>query len=172
MPEINLPSATQIDTMNNHLSKIATPLAVNVGYDKTLSGMTATNVQDAITELKTLNNNLDANKANKTQPNWIIATLQNGWTGNLFYRKNQLGQLEIQFASLKAGTVADFTTITTFPVNFRPGANAPITVYCDSTGESVAGIVVLSAGELKIRTPASTKIATGQYISSACLAVI
>lgn len=105
--------------------------------------------------------------ATNKQTDWIAATLQNGWTGNFYYRKNNIGQLEIMFGQITAGTVADYTTITTFPIGFRPESSSPIVVYNDSTGESMAGFVVISAtGDLKIRVPASTKIVTGNLISA------
>ena len=59
-------------------------------------------------------NSLDADKANKAQGNWITATLQNGWTGTLRYRKNEVGQIEVE-GNLVAGTVTIWTTIATLP---------------------------------------------------------
>lgn len=53
------------------------------------------------------------------QPNWITATLQNGWTGAFLYRKNQLNQLEVKF-NLTAGTKDPYTVILGLPTGYQP----------------------------------------------------
>lgn len=53
--------------------------------------------------------------ATNKQPNWITATLQNGWSGTLRYRKNNIGQLELK-GNITAGTVVALTTIATIPI--------------------------------------------------------
>jgi len=104
--------------------------------------------------------------ATDKQPDWITATLQNGWTGNAYYRKNSLEQMEIMFNPITACTVSDFTTIATLPVGYTPLTHSPIVCYNTANGESVNGIVILNSGEIKIRTPATTKIATGQNLTA------
>lgn len=80
---------------------------------------------------------------------WITATLQNGWTGTLQYRKNQIGQLEIK-GSLTAGTVILNTVIATLPYGYRPLTYAtPIYATNTSTGKFVGLGALIGNGELK-----------------------
>ena len=65
-----------------------TAIASNV--TNTPSGnISATNVQTALNEL-------DTEKANKTQEAWITPTFKNGYSGTLQYRKNEWGILEFR----------------------------------------------------------------------------
>lgn len=62
------------------------------------------------------------------QPDWITATLQNGWTafGNgLQYTKNDLGMVAIKF-TCTAGTVANRTVIANLPAGYRPYTNTAV----------------------------------------------
>lgn len=58
-------------------------------------------------------------KANKTQPAWIAATLENGWVGNIVYRKNEFGNIEIRGALTTVGTNTGGTVILTLPVGYN-----------------------------------------------------
>lgn len=93
-------------------------------------------------------------KANKEQPAWINATLQNGWTGWIRYRKNEIGQLEL-IGRISPGTKAAGTTIASIPVGFRPTAHKYITIFTDNGG-TISGLVALSNGQISIYEPASS----------------
>ncbi|RLJ90114.1 hypothetical protein [Planococcus citreus] len=45
-------------------------------------------------------------KANKHQEGWITPTLLNGWTGEVKYRKNQFGVLEVYLKGVSGGALA------------------------------------------------------------------
>lgn len=84
-----------------------------------------------------------------TQPSWIAATLQNGWTGNLWYRKNSLGLLEIGGA-INPGTLTAGTIIAQLPVGYRPYFNKPIPCINANTGATARGIFVNTSGNVII----------------------
>lgn len=90
-----------------------------------------------------------SNKVDKAQPNWIAATLQNGWTGNLWYRKNSLGLLEIGGA-INPGTLTAGTIIAQLPVGYRPYFNKPIPCINANTGATARGIFVNTSGNVII----------------------
>jgi hypothetical protein len=106
------------------------------------------------------NAKLIQDKADKEQEDWITATLQNGWTGTLQYRKNQIGQLELK-ASITAGTVTIGTAITSMPTGYRPtNVNAPIVAY-DTSGTCLLGLTLLASSDLRLYAP-STGWTTGK----------
>lgn len=94
------------------------------------------------------------------------ATLQNGWTGSLKYSKNDLNQITL-LGSIGTGTTAWSTTIATIPTSHTPLYSTPIIVYDTTTGNSIAGIVLLPSGEMKIHNPAVTEkqLITGNRIN-------
>ena len=97
-------------------------------------------------------NTLVANKANKVQDNWIEATLENGWTGNLKYRRNQIGQLEIS-AKVTAGTAAANTVIATLPDGYRPSQYTPIDMFNITAGVMVnTPVFVHTDGRISLRS--------------------
>lgn len=86
----------------------------------------ATNVQTAINEL-------DTEKASKTQEDWITPTLLNSWAAVsiyvIQYRKNQLGNVEIR-GRVTGGAAG--TAVFTLPAGYRP----PYTQFWVSQGNS------------------------------------
>ncbi len=92
----------------------------------------------------------------KDQGPWVDAVLQNGWTGSMKYRKNEIGQIEIK-ASINAGTVASMTTIAGFPIDYRPGT----ATLLELINSNSAGIV---DGALYIDTSANVKVASGSTL--------
>ena len=83
------------------------------------------------------------------QPNWIAATLKNGWTGNLYYRVNNIGQLEIH-GLLTVGTAAPWVEIGKLVI---PGLNISaksLLVYNAQTGVGLTNIRLLSSGDITI----------------------
>jgi hypothetical protein len=82
---------------------------------------------------------------------WDTATLQNGWTGTLQYRKNQIGQLEIK-ANITAGTVTNGTTISQLPTGYYPAENCAIPTF-NAVPNSVSptSLMLTSTGILSVR---------------------
>lgn len=64
------------------------------------------------------------------QPDWITATLTNGWTGSFLYRRNQIGQLEVKFR-LIAGTNASYTVVLILPAEYRIANNPNGIIFYD-----------------------------------------
>lgn len=88
-------------------------------------------------------NSLDADKADKAMGTRFTATLQNGWTGNLYYKKNDLGQVHLYSGSngLTVGTVANGTVIAVLPEGFKPiSATIPLLAYNISNTNKITGI--------------------------------
>ncbi len=136
--------------------------AASIAYDNTTSGMTATDVQAAVDELRTQNNNLYANKANKAHPDWITGTLQNGATGFIQYRQNQIGQIEVK-GSVALGTVAANTIIATLPIGYRPSDYEVINLLNISTTLQNNNIGITSNGEIYIMN--TTGLSTSNTIA-------
>ncbi len=99
------------------------------------------------------------------QPDWITATLQNGWTGSLKYRISNTGQIEIQ-GIITPGT-RTFATILATLVIPNLTSNAPLAAYSD-TGNVVNGIVLLGdVHEIRVYTPyAGTSTTENLHIRS------
>lgn len=96
-------------------------------------------------------------KANKIQQSWILATLQNGWTGNLYYRRNEFGTVEFR-GTIGDGTTSIGTVLFTLPVGYRPtsrtvvlnvnsyGGNA---VQSNILGITASGVVSILQAQTK-----------------------
>lgn len=84
------------------------------------------------------------------QPSWITATLQNGWTGTLKYRKSNAGQLEIQ-GDITAGTITGLTIISNLPLGFRPTQNTVIPVIMMPDGNTNSRMLYMATnGDFKV----------------------
>ena len=70
--------------------------------------------------------------AKKIQENLVTATLQNGWTGTIKYRKNDLGQVELQITVTASATVTSKTIIATLPAGYK-GFASEIPAYDNNT---------------------------------------
>lgn len=101
-------------------------------------------------------------KVNTKQPNWITATLQNGWTGTLHYRKNSLGQLEIA-GVINAGTVSWGTIIATLPAEYKPKTWTSMPMFI-TDGNGIMGISMATDGAIKIYSPASGTVVAGKQL--------
>ena len=105
-----------------------------------------------------INSGLNATKANKESEVTKAAVLQNGWTGTIYFTKNDLGQVFIQ-ASITQGIKTKGTTICTMPVGYRPKATGiTTTAYSSVNAEIYAGFVLKSDGGLIITSPASDSL--------------
>lgn len=110
-------------------------------------------------------NSLEAKKLDKTKQGWIALSPQNGWTGTLYYRKNQAELIEIQ-GNVTAGTRTAGTVIAVFPEGYRPSRYTPIESYITSLSKVINGLVLTNdSGELRIYAPATTDIGSGNTIT-------
>ena len=123
--------------------------------------------QNVVTNGESITNSINGldvainDKANKVQENWKIAVLQNGWAGTFQYRKNSIGQLEIQ-GQLLAGAVTSLTTIAELPLGYRPIRMKTIPISNSSNG-SYTGLALQIHPNGVLRVPASTLPSTGTY---------
>lgn len=106
-------------------------------------------------------------KANKVQGNWIAATLQNGWTGSLMYRKNDIGQVEIQGA-LIPGTLTAGTLVAQLPAGYNAFKDTPIPAIQASTGDTKLGFILRYDGKIEVRM---TEITMGANYSISAVAL-
>lgn len=88
-------------------------------------------------------------KANKTQENWITATLQNGWTGNLQYAKSDLGYVTVQ-GIITAGTTTVNTIVASLPFGYRPQYLKHCFLLTSSSPTSKDGLYVHSSGNVYV----------------------
>ncbi len=107
--------------------------------------------------------------ATDKQPNWITATLQNGWTGTLQYRKNQINQLEVKF-DLVAGTITPYTLITTLPLQYSISHFVDIGGLSPDTGER--SIFYYNSGSNSIYVSPDKSIVAGQKCAGSFVAPI
>lgn len=101
---------------------------------------------------------LEMQKAGKYQPQWIKATLLNGWVNfggddyELEYMKDELGFVHIR-GVIKSGMTVTFTTIGYLPRGYRPARYFPFTVISHNGSVEVAGRLATDAtGVISIRT--------------------
>ena len=78
------------------------------------------------------------------------ATLQNGWTGTLKYKKNLLGQVNV-IGRITAGTVDNGTIIANLPEGYRPRYSVAIGVYDRGSGVVKIPLLISDNGNLAIR---------------------
>ena len=78
---------------------------------------------------------------------WREATMINGWSGHVYYRKNPFGQLEI-YGSITPGTVPGVAAI--LPTGFYPRISTPIPCMYHDTGNVYNGLILHGAGGLQV----------------------
>ena len=81
-----------------------------------------------------------------TPPGWIDATLQNGWTGFVRYRKNAVGQIELM-GRLIAGSGGIKSVVTVLP--YYPQVTTAIPCVILQTGNTYDGLQLRSNGEIR-----------------------
>jgi len=129
MLEIILPNKAQFDTMNMHLANISLPTATSITIADAGNIITATNVEGALQENRTLINTLDASiVAHKAEITQYAAVLINGFSGSIKYRKNKHGVVHLTIAIDGLTTNADNAEVCTLPIGYRPFGNAVIPV--------------------------------------------
>ncbi len=93
---------------------------------------------------------------------WITGTLKNGWGGSLYFRKNQIGQIEVK-GMVSAGTVGGQLIICDLPIGYyTSGDTVMFLARNTSAGASIVGCLITAAGEVRID---ATSIATGNNIA-------
>lgn len=118
-----------------------------------------------ISSITGLQNTLDS-KASKTQEPWKPAILQNGWSGWFYYRKNDIGQLEISYG-LKAGTVGALTHIASLPTEYRPSGTVVLNPLANASGGRVdASFYINIVGSLYVAN-SSTFVTGADYMGTA-----
>jgi hypothetical protein len=97
-----------------------------------------------------------AEKANRTQENWIAPILLNGWSNMgapnavAGYMKSTLGFVHIK-AVLKNGVTADSTIIFTLPVGYRPSEYIySVVTYNNGTTDALALIAIAPNGNITL----------------------
>lgn len=83
------------------------------------------------------------------------AILQNGWTGDLYYGKNDILRLVYLEGLIHAGDTSAGTIVTSIPESFAPNNSYAFPVYSESRGQVYLGIYVTASGNMRIRTPAA-----------------
>ena len=101
-----------------------------------------------------------------TPPGWIDATLQNGWTGFVRYRKNAVGQIELM-GRLIAGSGGIKSVVTVLP--YYPQVTTAIPCVILQTGNTYDGLQLRSNGE--IRNYRDNMIVTDEYGFTAVMPV-
>lgn len=92
----------------------------------------------------------------------FTAVLEKGWTGNLYYSKNDLDLAHIR-GELIAGEVSPVSQIAVLPIAYIPKQNQALGMIV--VGQSVyTGAVINQYSQIQIRKPASENIQTGDKI--------
>nr|WP_312578214.1 hypothetical protein [Sedimentibacter sp.] len=117
-------------------------------------------VLDGLIDGQKQNSELLKHKANIEQEDWITATLQNGWTGTLQYRKNSIGQLEVK-GELIAGSISIPTIISSLVEPYRPTMAKAIAMY-NANGSTKSALSIHTTGNIYLRT--ATDLATGNTV--------
>lgn len=101
-------------------------------YDNTGSGLTATNVQDAIDEIG-------------TDSGWQTTAAVNGNT--IQYRK--IGnQVWVRRGTIGTTSAGSWSNIASLPTGYRPSANVSHAIYSESGGSVYGTVQVLSSGNV------------------------
>lgn len=152
------------------MQKLATALAntingntSNIGDLTTLTTTEKTNLVGAVNELVSQSAQIELNKANKTQQNWISATLLNGWVDGTLatgakYFKDEFGIVHLS-GDIESGATTVGTVLLTLPTGYRPRNTFPtqginlsanqgviLQIYTDGT---FAIMTVLSSANLR-----------------------
>lgn len=91
------------------------------------------------------------------------ATLQEGWTGTLTYRKNDLGQVVLS-GSIFAGSVERGTQICILPSGYRPKNMLAIPAYNGRTGRVNTLFHLSTSGIMYFRPEDTSVVQTGDNI--------
>ena len=96
-------------------------------------------------------------------------TLLNGWGGNLYVRRNVLGQVTI-YGVLTAGVVDSGTLIAELPVDCKPLAVTAVVAHTSITAiRSTLGLYLLTNGEFRVDKPASDVLSNGSTLRVNCI---
>lgn len=100
---------------------------------------------------------------NKPIP-FIDATLQNGWSSEIQYRRNSIGQLEL-FINTTAGVVDNNTIVCEIPRSYTPRTNSVIPLQDFTTGNVVTSHfeIINDGATLRIRVKGTTLVTGRRY---------
>lgn len=115
-----------------------------------------------------LNDNVDATNAAIDDYESLIAggqeyqaTLQNGWTGTLSYKINDLGQVSV-WGSITPGTVANGTQIAQLP--HAPKYSHSFPVYDSGSGVVKTPLTITATGRIYIQAHTGNALIAGRTI--------
>ena len=91
------------------------------------------------------------------------ATRQNGWTGVIRYKKNDLGRVSV-WGRTTAGTVANGTIIATLPAGYRPEFTVAVPVYDRDSARAKVPFIIDDSGAITIRATDDNSIVSGRTV--------
>lgn len=147
------------------VSSIASPIAIN--YRNTLGGISeelVDNVMRLDSRLNGQRNVMDEilRDARKKPGTWTDSVLQNGWSGSLNHRINNIGQLELRF-QMVIGAIDNLTAVANIGV-IVPTVPT-ITVLVNDTGVVSQGHLYIDrAGWIRVSAGSSVYFVPGQTI--------
>lgn len=158
-------STTNILDLNNRLDRLEKSgsgggSAAETTYSNTTSGLTATNVQDAIDEIDGVTDNLAGSitdiegdivaiEGDIDDLDTRIDTLEvdTGWvqigTGNTYYRK--VGKIVYVRTIVPKAATSNWITIDTLPEGYRPISAFNFCIYCFGSAQVIAQILTTGA---------------------------
>ena len=142
----------------NKLKKWLGTQAMTAFFDQLNDNVDATNA--AIDVAETNSANIASLLGGGTEQ---TATLQNGWTGTLKYKKNLLGQVNV-IGRITAGTIDNGTIIANFSEGYRPRYTVAIGVYDRGSAVVKISLFINDTGNLVIRATADNQIPTGRTV--------
>jgi len=125
-------------------------------YRVSLNGL----VLESVTSLFTVIPNL---KALLSGGEVYQAVLQNGWTGELYYMKNDMG-LGFIWGKMDVGVTDSGTIVTTLPADFRPKNHHPFLAYNTYTNSAISGLYLSRSLNIYLRNPAASSWNTGHTV--------
>ena len=91
------------------------------------------------------------------------AVLENGWTGELYYMKNDMG-LGFIWGKMDVGVTDSGTIVTTLPADFRPKNHHPFLAYNTYTLSAIGGLFLSRSLNIILRNPAASSWNTGHSV--------
>ena len=125
-------------------------------YRVSLNGL----VLESVTSLFTVIPNL---KALLSGGEVYQAVLENGWTGELYYMKNDMG-LGFIWGKMDVGVTDSGTIVTTLPADFRPKNHHPFLAYNTYTLSAIGGLFLSRSLNIILRNPAASSWNTGHTV--------
>ena len=135
----------------NKLKKWVGTQAMTAFFDQLNDNVDATNAAIDVVETLLVGGETDA------------ATRQNGWTGVIRYKKNDLGRVSV-WGRTTAGTVANGTIIATLPAGYRPEFSVAVPVYDRDSARAKVPFIIGADGAIVIRATDDNSIVSGRTV--------